>query len=157
MNMMRPIALAAAALLACAAPGAAAAQTAGSGQPQQRLSDDEMLARMLAGESQIQGAELERLIAAAAAHPLGSRENPVRATMPPGQHAYLRRLRCGNGNTPEFSRIGNFGAGVYGNIIDGYQVNCGTAAPGDVVIYMDMYHGGYVEDRPVPGFTISAR
>lgn len=138
-------ALAAAFLLLCAMPGAAAAQ-----QP----ADRDALNRMLAGESQIQGTELERRIAAAAAHPLGSQENPVRAAMPPGQRAYLQRLRCSDGEAPRFSRRGNYGVGVYGNIIDGYAVTCGAAAPGEVVVYMDMYHRGHVEERPVPGFTI---
>ena len=31
--------------------------------------------------------------------------------MPQGQHAYLRRLRCGDGQAPQFGRIGNFGLG----------------------------------------------
>jgi hypothetical protein len=117
-----------------------------SGQPD--------LDRALAGESQVRGSALERRVAAAERYPLGSRNNPVRAEMPPGQQAYLRRLRCSDGRRPEFSRIGNFGVGVYGNIIDGYRVSCGVAAPGTVEVYMDMYHRGHVEARPVPGFTI---
>jgi hypothetical protein len=115
---------------------------------------DISLDRALAGQSQKSGSALDRAIAAAAAHPFGSQKNPVRAAMPPGQHAYLRRLRCSNGQAPQFARMGNFGLGVYGNIIDGYAVDCGGAAPGKVEIYMDMYHAGYVETRPVPGFTI---
>ena len=113
--------------------------------------------RALAGESQVSGGALERRIDAAARHPLGSRDNPVRAHMPPGQRAYLARLRCGDGRPPEFGRIGNYGVGVYGNIIDGYRVSCGAAAPGQVEVFMDMYHPGHVEDRPVPGFTIVPR
>ena len=116
--------------------------------------DDISLDRALAGQSQKSGSRLDRAIAAAAKHPFGSKENPVRASMPQGQHAYLRRLRCSDGQAPQFDRIGNFGLGVYGNIIDGYAVDCGSAAPGRVEIFMDMYHAGYVETRPVPGFTI---
>ena len=112
------------------------------------------LDRVLAGESQVSGSALDRRIAAAERHPLGSRENPVRAQMPAGQRAYLQRLRCSDGRAPTFGRIGNYGVGVYGNIIDGYDVNCGAAAPGRVEIIMDMYHPGHVENRPVPGFTI---
>lgn len=112
------------------------------------------LERALAGESQVRGGALARRVEAAARHPLGSQENPVRAEMPPGQQAYLRRLRCSNGRAPQFMRIGNYGIGVYGNIIDGYRVSCGDAAPGTVVVYMDMYHRGFVEERAVPGFTI---
>jgi hypothetical protein len=88
---------------------------------------------------------------------LGSQNNPVRAHMPQGQRAYLERLRCSDGRAPEFNRIGNFGVGVYGNIVDGYNVDCGTAEPGRAQVFMDMYHRGYVEDRPVPGFTIIPR
>lgn len=112
------------------------------------------LARALLGESQVSGGQLERRLAAAERHPLGSRDNPVRAEMPPGQRAYLARLRCSDGRAPAFERIGNMGIGVFGNIIDGYRVSCGDAAPGTVEVFMDMYHGGHVENRPVPGFTI---
>lgn len=115
------------------------------------------LERALAGESQVSGRALERRIAAAAAHPLGSDRNPVRAEMPAGQHAYLRRLRCSDGRAPAFERSGNVGIGVYGNIVDAYAVDCGAAQPGRAEVYMDMYHRGYVEDRPVPGFTIVPR
>ena len=116
---------------------------------------DVSLERAMAGQSQTSGSKLDRAIAAAAKHPFGSQKNPVRAAMPQGQHAYLRRLRCGDGQAPSFDRVGNYGIGVYGNIIDGYSVDCGNAAPGKVEIFMDMYHSGYVENRPVPGFTIA--
>jgi hypothetical protein len=112
------------------------------------------LDRAIRGESQVSGRGLDRRVQQAERHPLGSRENPVRASMPPGQHAYLRRLRCGDGRAPQFSRVGSYGVGVYGNIIDGYRVSCGDAAPGNVEVFMDMYHPGHVEERPVPGFTI---
>ena len=143
-GMRKRGALAAAVLLACAGHAPASAQPV----------DRDALERMLAGESQIQGPELERRIAVAAAHPLGSMENPVRAAMPRGQRAYLQRLRCADGAAPTFGRIGNFGAGVYGNIIDGYRVRCAGGTPAETVVYMDMYHRGHVEERPVPGFTI---
>ena len=112
------------------------------------------LERALAGESQVSGSALDRRIASAERHPLGSRNNPVRVEMPPGERAYLRRLRCADGRAPAFSRTGSVGIGVYGNILDAYRVNCGEARPGQVDVYMDMYHPGHVEDRPVPGFTI---
>ena len=85
------------------------------------------------------------------AQPLGSKENPVRTFMPQGQQAYLMRLVCPDGSTPSFRRIGNFGAGVYTTIIDGYDVRCGSAAQ---TIYLDMYHPNYMEQRAVSGFTI---
>lgn len=87
---------------------------------------------------------------------LGSAQNPVRADMPQGQRAYLNRLRCSDGSVPKYGRIGNVGVGVNGNIVDRYDVNCGSAAPGRVTIDMDMYYPGYVETQAVPGFTIVA-
>ena len=116
--------------------------------------DDAGIDRMLAGQSQKSGGALDRAIAAAARYPFGSKQNPVRVTMPAGERAYLARLRCSDGRPPQFERMGSFGAGPYGNILDGYTVDCGAAAPGKVEIFMDMYHGGYAETRPVPGFTI---
>lgn len=86
--------------------------------------------------------------------PLGSAQNPVRADMPAGQHAYLRRLRCADGRAPGFGRMGSFGAGPYGSIIDGYSVSCGGSTPAQSEVYMDMYHAGHVEAAAVPGFTI---
>ena len=140
--------LAAALIAACLSSNALAVQ------PPKPDEVGDALELMMAGESQVRGAELQRRIEAASAHPLGSQQNPVRAAMPPGQRAYLQRLRCSDGRAPAFSRIGNFGAGVYGNIIDGYRVRCSGAAPAETVVYMDMYHRGHVEERPVSGFTI---
>ncbi len=98
--------------------------------------------------------DLRPLIRQAERHPLGSRENPVRVHTPRGQFAYLQTLRCSDGSPPQFRRVGNFGAGVYGSIIDGYDVRCAGAEPGRSMVYMDMYFPGHVETRPVPGFTI---
>lgn len=89
-----------------------------------------------------------------ASKPFGSAENPVRADMPVGQRAYLSRLRCANGRAPTFERMGSFGAGPYGSIIDGYSVSCGGSTPAQSEVYMDMYHAGHVEAAAVPGFTI---
>lgn len=116
---------------------------------------DSMLERQLAGQSQVQGGQLDAALADSAAHPLGSAENPVRAAMPAGQRAYLARLRCPDASAPTFARIGSFGIGPYQNIVDGYEVTCAGKASRTVV--MDMYHQGYVEARPVPGFTIVER
>lgn len=83
--------------------------------------------------------------------PLGDKGNPVRVFRPIGQHTYLSRLVCPSGSSPVFQRVGSFGRGVYGTIIDGYDVDCaGTKR----MVFMDMYHPDYVEHRPVPGFTI---
>ncbi|MGE0421347.1 MAG: hypothetical protein AB7O88_03740 [Reyranellaceae bacterium] len=89
--------------------------------------------------------------AAINARPLGDKGNPVRVYRPSGQRAYLSRLVCAGGGAPTFSRIGSFVLGPYGTIVDAYNVACGASASR---VFMDMYHPGYVERRPVPGFTI---
>jgi hypothetical protein len=116
--------------------------------------DDDDIRRALSGQSQMSGSALERAVADAAKYPFGSERNPVRVAMPAGEHAYLARLRCGDGQAPRFERIGSFGVGAYGNILDGYAVDCGDAAPGKVEVFMDMYHPRHVETAAVPGFTI---
>lgn len=83
---------------------------------------------------------------------LGTKTNPVRCEDPKGERQYLNRLRCPDGNRPEYSRVGSFGAGPYGNILDGYSVKC--AGREEVIVFMDMYHEGHVEKEAVPGFTI---
>lgn len=109
---------------------------------------------MLAGRSVMKGKKLKRAIEEASAHPLGSEKNPVRAHMPGGQRAYLNRLRCADGNTPTYIREGNFGIGVYQNIVDGYRMTCEGSEPASSLIYMDMYHAGHIENAAVPGFAL---
>ena len=118
-------------------------------------SDDAALERMLSGEPVLQGGELKAALKEADKHPLGSAQNPVRVNMPAGERAYLARLRCSDGRRPDFVRVGNVGIGAFGNIVDLYDVNCYSAKPGRVEIYMDMYFSDHVENRPVPGFTIA--
>jgi hypothetical protein len=113
---------------------------------------DEMLARMMRMESAMQGEELEAALEKASHYPLGSEENPVRAASPVGQRAYLSHLRCPDWTRPAYTRSGNLGPGVYGNIVDAYRVTCMGQEPATVV--MDMYHAGHVETRAVPGFAI---
>ncbi len=103
------------------------------------------------GAPGLTGDKLVAAIDKAKAFPLGSKDNPVRADGPAGQRAYLMRLRCDEGRQPTFYRAGNVGEGVYGYIVDLYQVKC--PGQGDVPVYMDMYHV-WVEDQAVPGFTI---
>lgn len=105
---------------------------------------------------QMTSAQLQRAIASASAHPLGSEKNPVRASMPPGQRAYLGRLRCSDGNAPAFQRGGSVGEGPFGGIMDVYNLQCLTGEPKTASVYMDMYHD-HVEDRAVAGFTIQPR
>ena len=106
--------------------------------------------------SHLKGRQLDKALAGAAAHPLGSEKNPVRAAMPPGQRAYLARLRCSDGSAPTFERAGSVGESPYGSIMDLYQLKCATGTPATASVYMDMYHD-HVEDRPIPGFTIAPR
>jgi hypothetical protein len=131
---------------------AASALALGSAAAAQESDEDAALLRVLAGESWMQGEELEAALTEADAYPLGSRENPVRAHRPQGQRAYLGRLRCPGGDAPDFNRSGNLGPGVYGNIVDLYVLTCDDGTTAEVV--MDMYHSGHVEERAVPGFTI---
>ena len=85
--------------------------------------------------------------------PLGSKANPVRCSGPKGEREYLNRLRCPNGYKPEFKRVGSYGPGPYGTVIDGYEVNC-LESEVKITIFMDMYHNGYFENRPIVGFDI---
>ena len=76
--------------------------------------------------------------------------------MPPGQRAYLARLRCSDGTAPAFQRRGSMGIGPYGAIVDLYDLKCAAGTPATAAVYMDMYHD-HVEDRAVPGFSIVGR
>ncbi len=114
---------------------------------------DKAIDRMMAGESFLQGKDLEKAILKAEEHPLGSAKNPVRTTMPQGQRLYLSRLRCSDGQAPRYFRAGNVGPGPFGNIVDLYKVSCPGAQPLESDVYMDMYHGGFIESRIVPGFA----
>lgn len=86
-----------------------------------------------------------------ASFPLGTAENPVRAAGPQGQRAYLMRLRCPNGEAPNFQREGSAGSGPYGSIMDIYAISCKGLPPQS--IYMDMYHAGHEESRAIQGLT----
>lgn len=133
----------------------ALALTAGAcATPAPKDDGDLALLRMLSGESMVQGAELDKRLADAAAYPLGSKENPVRAQGPAGQRAYLSRLRCADLKPPAFNRAGSAGMSPYGNIVDVYVVTCAGSEPARSEIYIDMYHSGHVEERAVPGYGI---
>lgn len=115
-------------------------------------SQDDLLGDMFAPVSASKIVKVEAAAAKAGA-PLGSEANPVRASMPPGQRAYLERLRCSDGNAPQYVRGGSVGEGPFGKIMDVYQLKCPGAQPAAADVYMDMYHD-HVEQRAVPGFTI---
>lgn len=99
--------------------------------------------------------EMARKIAAAAAHPIGSEQNPVRSSGPPGERAYIARLRCSNGQAPQILGRGSTGIGPFGNILDLYSIRCAAGTPATAELYMDMYHD-HVEAQPIRGFTIVA-
>ncbi len=101
--------------------------------------------------------DLAAAVAAANAHPLGTLENPVRVGGPTGERAYIARLRCSDGNTPQVGQRGSMGVGAFGTIVDGFLLDCGSAAPGKVTLIMDMYHSEHAENRAPPGFTIQPR
>lgn len=139
------LALAAAALLA-AAPAAA--------QPKpgdRTISPEQMLREMGLAPGQD---DLAEALAAAAAHPLGTRENPVRVGGPEGERAYIARLRCGDGTAPRVGQRANAGVGAFGTIVDVYSLDCGSAAPGRFELVMDMYHAEHRETRAPAGFTL---
>jgi hypothetical protein len=87
-----------------------------------------------------------------ASSPLGSFETPVRCDMPSGEREYLRRLRCPDGAPPEIHGRASYGRGPYGNVLDGYEVEC--SGRGKQHIFMDMYHRRHREMESVPGFTL---
>ena len=101
--------------------------------------------------------DLGEAIAAAAAHPLGSLQNPVRVGGPPGERAYIARLRCADGNAPRVGERAGGGVGAFGSIVAVYPLDCGAAAPGRTQLNLDMYHEEHREDRAPPGFAIVPR
>lgn len=97
--------------------------------------------------------ELARVIAEAAAHPLGTLQNPIRTGGPEGAHAYLTRLRCPGGSTPVISPRAPGGVGAFGSVTDLHAIACGAGGPRADLIF-DLYHDGHVENRAPAGFTI---
>lgn len=138
------------ALAAAAAAPALAADKLGA----RTAKPEQLLAELGLGVSD---AELARAVAAADAYPLGTSDNPVRVGGPDGERAYIARLRCADGSTPQSRRLGSSGVGAFGTIVDRYRLDCGGAAPGSAELVMDMYHAGHDEDRAPPGFSIVPR
>jgi hypothetical protein len=91
-------------------------------------------------------------IAAAAAFPLGSKENPVRVGGPEGERAYLARLRCADGSMPQLGPRTSQGVGAFGSVVSGYELQCAAVR---TMLIMDMYHEEHREDRAPPGLTIA--
>jgi hypothetical protein len=120
--------------------------------------------------------------ATAAKPPLGeTKAAAIEVCKPPGERAYLSRLVCPNGASPDFSRVGSFGErnplpsnmqqsdiaalleqmlsdspsapdGPDYHVVDGYELVCGTEKK---LVYLDMYHcqSSPPTDAPL-GFTI---
>ena len=95
--------------------------------------------------------EMRALVAAADAHPLGTRENPVRVGGPEGEHAYLGRLRCADGTPPRIGARREAGVGAFGSVVAAYDLACGSETRR---IVFDMYHEEHVETRAPDGFTL---
>ena len=102
-------------------------------------------------------AELERLVAAASAHPLGTLLNPVRVGGPEGARGYLARLRCGDGSAVKVGARADGGVGAYGTVTERYSLDCGAAAPGRVDLVLDVYHEEHKEDRAPAGLRLGGR
>lgn len=136
-------------LAAAAACPASAAPKLG----QRTASPEQMLARFEAAGQ----AGLEQDIAAANAHPLGTRANPVRVGGPDGERAYLARLRCADGSAPAVGARGEGGVGAFGSLVGAYPLDCGGDASGPVSLLIDPYHQEHQEDRAPPGFLIGPR
>jgi hypothetical protein len=100
-------------------------------------------------------AEIEAIAAAAAAHPLGSLNNPIRVGGPEGARAYIGRLRCADGSPPQVGSAGAGSVGAYGSITQVYPLDCGAAAPGRAALVIDLYHEEHAETRAPAGFAIA--
>ena len=57
---------------------------------------------------------------------------------PAAERAYFSTLRDEAGKPVTFERLGSFGAGAGGNVLDGYEVQTSTGRK--VTLYIDMYH-----------------
>ena len=102
-------------------------------------------------------AEIERELAAAAAFPVGSPQNPIRLAGPDAERGWLWRLRCGDGSVPRIGAHRPGGTGGFGNVLDLAPVDCGAAAPGHADIYIDIYQEEHVRDTPPSGFALAPR
>jgi hypothetical protein len=106
-----------------------------------------------------------------------SRTQAVEVCFTPGESAYLKALRCPNGQPVRSDRLGPVGTRTQGqnandpraleqmdparvlgpgepdlHIVDSFRIDCGTSA---LTIYIDMYHcaGPLPEDAP-PGLHL---
>jgi hypothetical protein len=141
------IAIAAALAFALLAAPAAAQPKPGD----RTISPEQLLRELGLGPDQD---DLSEALAAAAAHPLGTAQNPVRVGGPEGERAYIARLRCADGSRPEVGQRSSGGVGAFGTIVNLYRLDCGRAAPGRFDLVMDMYHEEHRETAAPAGFTL---
>jgi hypothetical protein len=105
-------------------------------------------------EPGLRGAELQAALDKAAAHPLGSEDNPVRAKGVAGERDYLARLRCADGKALEVLGRAVGKPSPFGGVSDVYALRCSGPSPSDSKVTFDMYHL-HREKRPIPGFTLA--
>ena len=84
---------------------------------------------------------------------LGGKDRPIRCAEPRGEQQYLARLRDASGKSVQFRRRGSMGVGVYGHILDLYEIRASDGQRGEV--YMDMYYTRLVDEKAIPGFTLA--
>lgn len=92
-------------------------------------------------------------IAAAASFPLGSARNPIRVGGPAGAQAYLARLRCSDGQSPQIGTAAERGPGAFGSIVSAVTLDCRAAGP--ATLLFDFYHAEHLEQNAPIGFTVA--
>jgi hypothetical protein len=136
-------------LVACSASNPSKKDTQNNSTPQSKEQQDlaDSLKLLFGERVKPDMAEVEK-------YPLGSKDNPIRVSGPSGERKYLSELICNNGEpVSAYSRVGSAGTGPYGAILDVYIVICDTdKGVVEHSVFMDMYHGEYVEKRPAHGF-----
>lgn len=76
-----------------------------------------------------------------------SKTNPIPVDGQKGQIDYLASLRCKCNEHFAFHRVGSFGSGPDGHVVDGYEILC-RKRKHNFVLYMDMYHSSQSELLP---------
>lgn len=84
---------------------------------------------------------------------LGTQENPVKAADDLAEKDYLMRLRGPDGKKVKFESLGSVTLKPQGTLLDRYiiQSQDGTVC---CEVYMVQKYPGYVETKPIAGFTL---
>ncbi|MFH2057638.1 MAG: hypothetical protein ABIJ59_01915 [Pseudomonadota bacterium] len=69
------------------------------------------------------------------------KKNPIPVCGQQGQLKYLSKLRCECEESFVYQRVGSFGYGPDGHVIDGYRLLC-RKQEHNAFLYLDMYHEG---------------